>query len=102
MALINCPECQKQVSSIAAACPNCAHPINQKQPTQKPTIQTIEQTSKRWKGLQLVGFILCGLGLVITFSGETGPGAINPGPIMFIVGLAIYILARFSAWWHHQ
>jgi hypothetical protein len=27
MALINCPECTKQVSDKAAACPHCGHPI---------------------------------------------------------------------------
>ena len=27
MALISCPECAKQVSDKAAACPNCGHPI---------------------------------------------------------------------------
>ncbi len=28
MALISCPECGRQVSDKAAACPNCAHPIS--------------------------------------------------------------------------
>ena len=28
MALINCPECGKEVSSQAPACPSCGHPIN--------------------------------------------------------------------------
>jgi hypothetical protein len=27
MALINCPECAKQVSNAALACPNCGYPI---------------------------------------------------------------------------
>lgn len=27
MALINCPECRKQVSDQAEKCPNCAYPI---------------------------------------------------------------------------
>ena len=38
MPLINCPECGTEVSDKAAACPNCAHPINtalvQQQPMQ--------------------------------------------------------------------
>ena len=33
MALINCPECGKQVSNQAIACPNCGYPI---QTTVKP------------------------------------------------------------------
>ena len=28
MALIKCPECRKEVSSIAKACPNCGAPID--------------------------------------------------------------------------
>lgn len=28
MALINCPECNKQVSNRAKICPNCGCPIN--------------------------------------------------------------------------
>jgi DNA-directed RNA polymerase subunit RPC12/RpoP len=33
MALINCPECGKQISDKALACPNCGNPMNQ-QPQQ--------------------------------------------------------------------
>jgi predicted amidophosphoribosyltransferase len=28
MALINCPECKKEISDKAEACPNCGYPIN--------------------------------------------------------------------------
>ncbi len=28
MAIINCPECGKEVSSKASSCPNCGNPIN--------------------------------------------------------------------------
>ena len=27
MALIGCPECERQVSSAASACPSCAYPL---------------------------------------------------------------------------
>ncbi len=30
MALINCPECGKQVSTSAASCPSCGFPVSQK------------------------------------------------------------------------
>ncbi|HNW93144.1 MAG TPA: hypothetical protein PKM88_09590 [bacterium] len=40
MALINCPECGKQVSERAASCPTCACPINQ-QPAQQ--VQVVHQ-----------------------------------------------------------
>lgn len=32
MALINCPECNKEVSDKAGACPNCGHPIEKTTP----------------------------------------------------------------------
>lgn len=31
MALINCPECGKEVSDTAPRCPNCGHIINKKE-----------------------------------------------------------------------
>lgn len=34
MALINCPECGKEISDKAASCPHCGNPINQ--PTNRP------------------------------------------------------------------
>jgi hypothetical protein len=36
MALINCPECGKQVSTAAAACPSCGYPIS---PSQQEKVQ---------------------------------------------------------------
>lgn len=32
MALIICPECNKEISDKAASCPNCGHPMSDKQP----------------------------------------------------------------------
>jgi len=32
MALIDCPECSKQISDQAAACPHCGHPIKSDDP----------------------------------------------------------------------
>lgn len=32
MALINCPECKKEVSEHSLNCPNCGYPINFKKP----------------------------------------------------------------------
>ena len=46
MALINCPECGIEISSMAKSCPKCAHPIMDKE-----KVQTIEQTSKQYYSL---------------------------------------------------
>jgi predicted amidophosphoribosyltransferase len=35
VALINCPECKKEVSDKASSCPNCGHPIARNPPVKK-------------------------------------------------------------------
>ena len=39
MALINCPECQKEISNSANACPNCGHPIEKYTQSEKRKIK---------------------------------------------------------------
>ncbi|MCL4475838.1 MAG: hypothetical protein M1508_06390 [Nitrospirae bacterium] len=42
MALINCPECSKEVSDKAETCPNCAYPIAKKQEApSKPSLPSM-------------------------------------------------------------
>lgn len=36
MALISCPECGKEISNAAQACPHCGHPIQEPQPQDAP------------------------------------------------------------------
>ena len=45
MALINCPECNGQVSSQAPACPHCGFPINQAVQTTAPAAVSPETTT---------------------------------------------------------
>ncbi len=40
MALINCPECGKEVSNTAVACPNCGHPLAPPQETRTVVRET--------------------------------------------------------------
>ena len=102
MALIKCPECSKQISDSAAACPSCAYPINQHQTRQ--AVQTIEQTSKKWKGLQVISGLILIIGLFMFFSvaGSSNPADTNIGAAVMFIGLVGYITARVGAWWHHQ
>ena len=48
--LINCPECNRNVSDSATACLSCAYPL-------KPAV-TMEQTAKTWKALLLYSFLV--------------------------------------------
>ncbi|MEQ9393285.1 MAG: hypothetical protein RLO03_13865 [Balneola sp.] len=72
MALINCPECQKQVSDKADACPNCGNPLNIK--TGAPA-QNIKVESKEGCFLQTM----------------------NAGCMIIFVIIGVFILAMFCA-----
>jgi hypothetical protein len=106
MALINCPECDAQVSSSAESCPKCAYPIAGGGTTQAHggKIQTVEQTSKRYKLQQLLSSLLC-IGSVVVmiagFSGDQPSGAGAFGALGLLVGLIWFIIVRFMTWWHH-
>lgn len=50
MALINCPECGKQVSTAAQACPSCGFPITGKTPGQSaaPSNELLAEVRPSW------------------------------------------------------
>jgi len=111
MALIKCPECSKEVSSTAVACPNCGAPIAGGQEAQAAgaALTTTQQTSKRLK-LHYIGasFVFL-IGIVWLFTGLSAAGD-NPGveidhstPAMVTTaGLAWFLITKFRIWWHHK
>ena len=109
MALISCSECGHKVSDKAAACPSCGNPLGDAVPgpivTERRSggqtaveapVQTIERTSKKYKGAMLTGGIGIVLGLLL-FMG----GAQVLGGLLMAAGLIYYIYGRWGAWWHH-
>jgi len=124
VALIDCPECGRQVSSLATACPDCAYPLQKKVSSSSgappaPTddllrsalatdrrartapnsVQTIEQTAKSWKAAQLIGGLL--LVVAIPWGVLGGERAIGPSLFLGVIGLIVYLAARMGSWWHH-
>jgi uncharacterized membrane protein YvbJ len=100
MALIDCPECGKRVSSQAAACPDCGCPLTQNHP-----VQTIEKTAKKYKATTALGAGLIILGLVISFatcSQATDSDTPIYGGFIALLGLIIHFVARVKTWWHHD
>lgn len=90
MALINCPECGKQISDKAKTCPECGYPISQ-EPQQPSAELEYEDGAKKGKkkkkhGMSVFLRVVFGLvllasgtisilkGLGIDFSSETQPG----------------------------
>lgn len=103
MSIVKCPECGHDVSSKAAACPNCGAPVAQSPlrsdhaaPHGKH-VQTIERTSKSYKTQYLLSWTI-GIACII--------GALASGgtaETWFILGWVLcifwYIAARIGAWW---
>ena len=60
MALIECPECGREVSSSAAACPECAYPVGAGTPA-VPS-RAVSGSTKRswWTAVSIVGRIAAG------------------------------------------
>lgn len=106
MALIKCPECGAQVSDSAENCPKCAYPIAGGGSTQAHggKIQTVEQTSKRYKLQQLLSVVLIAGSILLIIAGASGdkPGATAGfGVLGFMVGFIWFCIVRFMTWWHH-
>jgi len=105
MALIKCPECGIEVSDRAESCPKCAYPIAGGGTTQAHSgkIQTVEQTSKRYKRQQLLSLLLIiGSFFVVCVGGASDFPIIGAfGIAGLLVGLVWALVSIFSAWWHH-
>ena len=60
-------------------------------------IYTTQQTSKKWKVLQLIGLGIILLGGLFGYSIDDGGAVI----FFFIIGLTTLVVGVFLAWWHH-
>lgn len=56
MALINCPECEEEISNEAAACPYCGYPIKPPPPPQPVVVQQqVRRPGFEWRSKACVG-----------------------------------------------
>lgn len=55
MALINCPECNHEISDQSISCPNCGYPIKDKK---KPVTKKKSSTSGCFPAILLIGLFL--------------------------------------------
>lgn len=84
MALINCPECGKQVSDAAVSCPACGHPIHP-----GPFPVTLPPQRKWIPGVAAV------LSLVIPGAGQMYKGQVFNGLlwlVFVIVGYLVFVI----------
>jgi len=110
MALVNCHECGKEISDKAQSCPSCGCPIqntptaSQSNASQQVGVQTIQETSKKWKGMQLIGAILLVIGIISCIN-QTSTGSLTESPVtgvLIFLGFIFSVIGKFGAWWHHR
>lgn len=80
MSIINCPECDKEISNLAPNCPHCGYPINQEKAEQKVKDDIIknlnfklakEKISKIFEN-KTAKIIICSLAILIIIGGVMG------------------------------
>ena len=108
MPLISCPECSRQVSDAAPACPACGVPIAAASDARAAGVPltTIQETSKRLK-LHILGSVALIvisitwlLGSVNTDDPNEAAGGVSI--LLLLIGLIWFIVTRFRIWWHHK
>jgi hypothetical protein len=82
MALIQCPECKKEVSTAANACVHCGHPLQKEQP------QKIVRVGGR---SELIGFLLI-LAAILSPWFELG----KFGILLGVIGFGVFLAGRFK------
>ncbi|MCD6417094.1 MAG: zinc-ribbon domain-containing protein [Planctomycetes bacterium] len=105
MALIECPECGKQVSDKAESCPHCGNPLRGKADVVGGRqVRAIEKTAKRFKAHILLSTLalLTGVVWMIGSCSASESESMSPWAMLLTVVAAIWLLAaKISAWWHH-
>lgn len=99
MSLIKCIECGKEISSESVNCIHCGKPM-------KEEIQTIEQTSKRWKRIKLVSWLGLIIGFIIMGRGVQNGGFDNPqtglGITILFISFVALMVGKFGVWWTNR
>ncbi|MEF2147229.1 zinc ribbon domain-containing protein [Aquilutibacter rugosus] len=99
MAMISCPECSKQISDQAVACPNCGYTLN----GAAAQAAVIQQAPATWHpGIAAVlSLVIPGAGQM--YKGQVGAGivwlvAVVIGYFLLVVpGLILHLLCILSA-----
>lgn len=87
MALINCPECQKEVSDQAVNCPFCGYAFR---------AVTVEQTGKIWKLVKLMSVLMVIVGIMFTKQNQLLSN------ILLSLGFIFFIVSFFGKWWNNR
>lgn len=100
MALIKCSECNNEVSDKAISCPKCGAPIaNNESIAAGANLNTIQETSKKFKFQSFISLLIAAIGFVLLVSSEIASDAALS---LFTIGMVWYIVNQVRIWWHHK
>lgn len=104
MALMNCTECDNQVSSAAANCPHCGVAIAGAREASAAGAQlvTIQETSKKLKLQTLISVAVVIVGVVWAMGQSESSEPSGIPAILIFSGLVWFIVTRIRIWWHHK
>lgn len=108
MAIVNCSECQKEVSDKAGVCPHCGNPMQTTTTTiniNTPDTVKVEPVlvSKEWKKVKMIGwFVSIGGLFLVGFLNGIGSNLWSLGVIIVIVGLGTVIVGKIGAWYEDR
>jgi len=103
MALINCPECEKQISNKAATCPNCGVAIADSRESRGSGVAkltTTQSTSKSLKAQTITFVVIFFIGMWLAL-GANDPSWVQTGAIMAGLGFIGVVITKIRTWWHH-
>ena len=95
MALINCTECNFEVSDKASACPRCGNPLMLNDKNDTTTL--IEQTSKKLKLQRIYGAAAFISGILLAIGVITILGI-----VVGVSGLIWMAVIDALVWWKHK
>lgn len=94
MALIHCPDCGREVSDAATACPQCARPIRVTAPSGPVTVSRLQHSVRARSASAAVKFVCFVMIVVGICAGIAGAGVW--AGVMAGAGFVGFVLARFS------
>lgn len=99
MALIKCSECEKEVSSKAAACPGCGAPFESE--AIGSGVKRLTTTQRTSKSIKLQG-LLSGIMIIVGVCLMVVDPANDIAYPIFLIGFIWFIVNRIKKWWHHD